>query len=83
MSARAGGQDPRACHNLPMQDVSQLLALVTGLAFLLATAFGAIGARVDFCTMGAISDVVDFGDARRLRMWASAVADSTHGMMRR
>ena len=83
MSARAGGQDPPACHNLPMQDVSQLPALVTGLAFPLATAFGAIGARVDFCTVGAISDVVNFGGVRRLRMWLLAVADRTNGMMRR
>jgi hypothetical protein len=66
-----------------MQDVSQLPVLVTGLAFLLATAFGAVATRVNFCTMGAIKDVVNFDDAGRLRMWVSAVADRTHGMMRR
>jgi uncharacterized protein len=62
-----------------MQDVSQLPALVTGPAFLLATAFGAVAARVNFCTMGAISDVVNFGDARRLRMWLLAVAVAIAG----
>jgi hypothetical protein len=29
----------------------------------------AVATRVNFCTMGAISDVVNFGDSRRLRMW--------------
>ena len=79
MSPCAGGQDPRACHNLPMQDANQLPVLVTGLAFLLATAFGAVATRVNFCTMGAISDVVNFGDARRLRMWVLAVAVAIAG----
>ena len=41
---------------------AHLPSLVTGLAFLLATVFGAVATRVNFCTMGAISDVVNFGD---------------------
>ena len=68
-----------ACHNLPMQDVSHIAALVTGAAFLLAAVFGAVAARVNFCTMGAISDVVNFGDSRRLRMWVLAVAVAVAG----
>lgn len=62
-----------------MQDVSHVAALVTGGAFLLAAVFGAVAARVNFCTMGAISDVVNFGDARRLRMWVLAVAVAVAG----
>jgi uncharacterized protein len=62
-----------------MQDVSQIPAVVVGLAFVLAAAFGAIATRVNFCTMGAISDVVNFGDARRLRMWLLAVAVAIAG----
>ena len=68
-----------ACHNLPMQDVSHLPALVTGLAFVLAAVFGAVATRVNFCTMGAISDVVNFGDSRRLRMWLLAIAVAIAG----
>ena len=62
-----------------MQDVSHLPALVTGLAFLLAAVFGAVATRVNFCTMGAISDAVNFGDRRRLRMWLLAIAVAIAG----
>jgi uncharacterized membrane protein YedE/YeeE len=77
-----GQAEAPACHNLSMQttqDVSHLPALVTGLAFLLATVFGAVATRVNFCTMGAISDVVNFGDSRRLRMWLLAIAVAVAG----
>jgi len=62
-----------------MPDVSHLPALITGLAFVLAAIFGAVATRVNFCTMGAISDVVNFGDSRRLRMWLLAVAVAIAG----
>ena len=77
----ARAEPPRvgACHNLRMQDVSHLPALVTGLAFVLAAVFGAVATRVNFCTMGAISDVVNFGDSRRLRMWLLAIAVAIAG----
>jgi uncharacterized membrane protein YedE/YeeE len=62
-----------------MQDISHLQGLVTGAAFLLAALFGAVATRVNFCTMGAISDVVNFGDSRRLRMWLLAIAVAIAG----
>jgi uncharacterized protein len=62
-----------------MQDATHIAAVVTGAAFVLAVVFGAVAARVDFCTMGAISDVVNFGDSRRLRMWVLAVAVAVAG----
>ena len=62
-----------------MQEVNHLAVLVTGSAFLLAAIFGAVATRVNFCTMGAISDVVNFGDSRRLRMWLLAVAVAIAG----
>ncbi len=46
--------------------------LVLGL--LLGVAFGAVGRATNFCTLGAISDRVLFGDGRRLRAWALAAA---------
>jgi uncharacterized protein len=45
--------------------------LVGGL--LIGLLFGAIAQRSRFCTMGALADLFTFGDARRLRMWATAV----------
>jgi hypothetical protein len=62
-----------------MPDTSHLPGLVTGLAFVLAAVFGAVATRVNFCTMGAISDVVNFGDTRRLRMWLLAIAVAIAG----
>ena len=57
-----------------MQEIAHLANLVTGLAFALAFVFGAVAQRVSFCTMGAVSDIVTFGDWRRMRMWILAIA---------
>ncbi|MEO8537847.1 MAG: YeeE/YedE family protein [Betaproteobacteria bacterium] len=54
-------------------------ALVTGLAFALAFAFGAVAYRVNFCTMGSITDIVNFGDWRRMRMWLLAIVVALAG----
>lgn len=43
-------------------------------AFAVATAFGFIAQRSHFCTMGAVSDIVNMGSWTRMRMWAAAVA---------
>lgn len=47
-----------------------LLVLIGGAA--LGAVFGAVVQLTRFCTMGAIADLVNFGDATRLRMWAAA-----------
>ncbi len=57
-----------------MQEPAHLAALVAGCAFALAFVFGAVAHRVHFCTMGAISDIVNFGDWQRMRMWLLAIA---------
>lgn len=68
------------CDNFDlMQDPAHLAALVTGLAFALAFVLGAVANRVSFCTMGAITDVVNFGDWRRMRMWILAIAVAIAG----
>lgn len=46
----------------------QVLLLVFAITFV----FGAIAQRTHFCTMGAVSDVVNFGDWQRMRQWALA-----------
>jgi len=62
-----------------MTDPSHLPALVCGFAFLLAVVFGAVAQRVSFCTMGAVTDIVNFGDWRRMRMWLLAIAVAIAG----
>jgi uncharacterized membrane protein YedE/YeeE len=63
-----------------MEDtVAHLPALVTGIAFALAVVFGAVAHRVNFCTMGAVTDIANFGDWRRMRMWLLAIAVAIAG----
>ena len=62
-----------------MPDTAHLATLVTSLAFALAFVFGAVAHRVSFCTMGAITDIVNFGDWRRMRMWLLAIAVAIAG----
>lgn len=57
-------------------DISQLNTLtaqVLWAAFVLAALFGAIAQRTHFCTMGAVSDIVNMGDWTRMRMWGLAI----------
>jgi uncharacterized membrane protein YedE/YeeE len=60
-------------------DIAQLPTLVAGLAFALAFVFGAVGNRVNFCTMGAVVDIATYGDWRRMRMWVLAIAVALSG----
>ena len=46
---------------------------VLWLAFTLSFAFGVIGQKTHFCTMGAIADIVNMGDWCRMRMWLLAI----------
>ncbi len=62
-----------------MQDTSHLSTTVVWSAFALAFVFGAVAQRASFCTMGAITDVVNFGDWRRMRMWLLAIAVAIAG----
>src|SRR5688572_13130804 len=58
-----------------MQDVDTgtLATQVLWASFALAVAFGAIAQRTHFCTMGAVSDIVNMGDWSRMRMWVLAI----------
>jgi len=46
---------------------------VLWLAFAVAFVFGAIGQKTHFCTMGAVSDIVNMGEWSRMRMWLLAI----------
>jgi uncharacterized membrane protein YedE/YeeE len=43
-------------------------------SFALAFIFGAIANKTNFCTMGAVSDMVNMGDWGRMRMWLLSIA---------
>ena len=48
--------------------------LVVWGGFALAFLFGAVANKANFCTMGAVSDVVNMGHWGRMRMWLLAIA---------
>ena len=57
-------------------DISTIKTLTTQVlwaAFTVSVLFGAIAQRTHFCTMGAVSDVVNMGDWTRMRTWGMAV----------
>jgi uncharacterized membrane protein YedE/YeeE len=62
-----------------MPDTAHIAQIVVVSAFALAFVFGAVAQKVSFCTMGAVSDVVNFGDWRRMRMWLLAIAVAIAG----
>ncbi len=55
-------------------ELSGLYNQVLWAAFILSAVFGSIAQRTHFCTMGAVSDVVNMGDWTRMRQWGLAVA---------
>ena len=57
-----------------MDHPSNLAATVAWLSFAIAFVLGAISARTQFCTLGAVSDIVSMGDYSRMRMWVLGMA---------
>ena len=55
-------------------DPAALASMVVWGAFALAFVFGAVASRTNFCTLGAVSDVLNMGDWSRMRMWLLAIA---------
>lgn len=56
-----------------MNELNALTQQVLGIFFLLSLVLGAISQRTHFCTMGAVSDVVNMEDWTRARQWMLAV----------
>ena len=54
-------------------NISALSSQVLWASFFLSLCFGAIAQRSHFCTMGAVSDMVNMGDSTRMRQWMLAV----------
>lgn len=56
-----------------MSDIP-VTTLVATLGFAAGAVFGATSQRTNFCTMGAVSDMVNLQDYRRFRAWLLAIA---------
>ena len=54
-------------------------ALLWG-AFVIALVMGAVVNKTNFCTMGAVSDLVNMGDTGRMRAWLFAIAIALLGV---
>ena len=53
---------------------TNLALTVAMLAFCVAFVLGALSAKTNFCTLGAVSDIVNMEDWGRMRMWALSIA---------
>jgi uncharacterized membrane protein YedE/YeeE len=54
-------------------DIAALSNTVLWLSFAVSFLFGVIGQKTHFCTMGAVSDIVNMSDWGRMRMWLLAI----------
>ena len=54
-----------------------VLLVVFGIAFVM----GAVVNKTNFCTMGAVSDLVNMGDSGRIRAWILAMAVALIGVI--
>ena len=50
------------------------------LGFIIAFIMGAVATKTNFCTMGAVSDLVNMGDSGRIRAWLLAMAVAMIGV---
>lgn len=64
---------------MQVSDVAAISTQVLTAGFLLSVVFGAIMQRTHFCSMGAISDVVNMDDWTRMRQWGLAMGISMAG----
>lgn len=64
---------------MELSELSALRGQVLWAAFAVAMAFGALVHRTQFCTMGAISDIVNMGSWTRMKMWGLALGVATIG----
>ena len=60
-------------------ELQALVRQVLWSGFGLGMLFGVIAQRTHFCTMGAVSDLVNIGDWTRMRMWALAIGTAMLG----
>lgn len=61
-------------------NVDAVRSTVLWATFAVGLLFGAVSHRSHFCTMGAVADIVNFGDWNRMRMWLLAIAVAALGL---
>ncbi len=59
---------------------SSALSFLLWSTFLIAIVLGAVVNKTNFCTMGAVSDMVNIGDYNRFRAWLLAIATAILGV---
>lgn len=64
---------------MSLSEFSSLQTWVLWAAFAASILFGVVAQKTHFCTMGAISDIVNMGDWTRMRMWGMAVGVAVLG----
>jgi uncharacterized membrane protein YedE/YeeE len=64
---------------MTMEPTANPATVVVWGGFALAFVFGAVANRSNFCTMGAVSDIVNMGHWGRMRMWLLAIAVAVAG----
>jgi len=65
---------------MPDIDIAAVQSTVVWATFALALLLGALMNRSNFCTMGAVADIVNMGDWTRMRMWAAAIGVAILGL---
>ena len=63
------------------EDFASAQTVLLGAVFVIALIMGAVVNKTNFCTMGAISDLVNMGDAGRFRAWMLAIAVAVLGVV--
>jgi uncharacterized membrane protein YedE/YeeE len=56
-----------------MESAGSLAQAVVWGGFVIGLGVGLIGSKTDFCTLGAVSDLVNMGDWGRMRMWLLSI----------
>ncbi len=64
---------------MPNVDIPAIQASVVSCTFAVCLLLGAIMQRSNFCTMGALADIVNMGDWTRMRMWLCAIGVAIAG----
>jgi uncharacterized membrane protein YedE/YeeE len=59
---------------ISVEDLAILRSIVLWATFAFSFVFGAVAQYTRFCTMGAVADLVNFGDSTRMRQWLLAIA---------
>ncbi len=64
---------------MPNIDIAGIHATVVSCTFAICLILGGVMQRSNFCTMGALADIVNMGDWTRMRMWLCAIGVAVMG----